>query len=59
MKIKIAQLYEADIESLRSNMTNRFSAHSRERDNLLDLVRETQSKLSKAVQDKIDLRKEY
>ena len=59
MKIKVAQLYEADIDALRNTMNNRFAAHSRERDNLLDLLRETQASLTKNVQERLNLRKEY
>jgi hypothetical protein len=29
MKIKISQLYEADLEVLRSHMRNSFAAHNR------------------------------
>ena len=34
MKIKVSELYEADLDALRTNMQNRFAAHTRERDNL-------------------------
>ena len=34
MKIKISELYEADLDALRNNMQNRLGAHQRERDNL-------------------------
>ena len=34
MKIKISQLYEADLESLRSLLRNEMANHNREVDNL-------------------------
>ena len=59
MKIKISQLYEADIDALRNNMQNRLGAHNRERDNLRELLKETRLSLAKEVQDRLDLRKDY
>lgn len=57
MKIKVSELYEADLDALRTNMQNRFAAHTRERDNLQELLDETRERLAKEVQDKLDLRK--
>lgn len=59
MKIKISQLYEADLESLRSKIRNLLSAHNRETDNLRGMLDDLRRKLSDAVQDKIDLRTDY
>jgi len=40
MKIKISQLYEADIEALRSKLQNTNATHNRETDNLRMLLRD-------------------
>ena len=34
MKIKVSQLYEADLEALRSHLRNTIAAHNRETENL-------------------------
>lgn len=59
MKIKISQLYEADLESLRSHMRNSFAAHNRETEGLRSMLDDLREQLAKAVQDKIDLRTDY
>lgn len=59
MKIKISQLYEADLAALRSHMDNSFAAHNRETDNLRAMCNDLRDKLARAVQDKIDLRVDY
>ncbi len=46
MKIKVSQLYEADIESLRSKMADSFAAHNRENENLRALIRSLREKLA-------------
>ena len=40
MKIKISQLYEADIESLRTKLQNTLAANTREADNLRAILRD-------------------
>ena len=59
MKIKISQLYEADLESLRSKLRNFLAAHNRETENLRNMLDELRNKLADAVQQKIDLRTDY
>lgn len=59
MKIKISQLYEADLAALRSHMDNSFAAHNRETDNLRAMCNDLRDKLARAVQEKIDLRVDY
>ena len=59
MKIKISQLYEADLESLRSHLRNNISTHNREVENLRGMLDEVRGKLAEAVQEKIDLRVDY
>lgn len=59
MKIKVSQLYEADLEALRSHMRNSFAAHNRETEGLRAMLDDLRDQLAKAVQDKIDLRVDY
>ena len=59
MKIKISQLYEADLESLRSLLRNHLSTHNREVENLRAMLDEVRAKLADSVQEKIDLRIDY
>ncbi len=59
MKIKISQLYEADLEALRSHMRNSFAAHNRETEGLRAMLDDLREQLARAVQDKIDLRIDY
>jgi len=59
MKIKISQLYEADIEALRSMLQNNMSAHNRETENLRMLLRDVREELAGEVHAKLELRKEY
>ena len=59
MKIKISQLYEADLESLRSLLRNEMANHNREVENLRKMEDDLRRKLAEAVQDKIDLRVDY
>ena len=59
MKIKVSQLYEADLEALRSHLRNTISSHNREVENLRSMLDELRRKLAEAVQDKIDLRVDY
>lgn len=59
MKIKVSQLYEADLESLKSKMRNSLATHNRQTDNLRDLLKDTRQNLAKEAQDKLDLRKDY
>ena len=59
MKIKISQLYEADLESLRSLLRNEMANHNREVDNLRKMEDDLRRRLAEAVQDKIDLRTDY
>lgn len=53
MKIKISQLYEADIEALRSQLQNTLSAHNRETDNLRMLLREVREELANEIHAKL------
>jgi hypothetical protein len=46
MKIKVSQLYEADIDALRNNMQNREAAHQRERDTIRELFQNTRDLLA-------------
>lgn len=59
MKIKISQLYEADLESLRSHMRNSFATHNRETEGLRNMLDDLREELAKTVQQKIDLRIDY
>ena len=59
MKIKVSQLYEADLESLRAHLRNSVSTHNREVENLRTMLDEVRHKLAEAVQEKIDLRVDY
>ena len=59
MKIKISQLYEADLEALRSHMRNSFAAHNRETEALRSMLDDLREQLAKVVQEKIDLRVDY
>ena len=59
MKIKISQLYEADIEALRSQLQNTMATHNRETDNLRMLLRDVKEELANEVHAKLELRKEY
>ena len=59
MKIKISQLYEADIEALRSQLQNTMATHNRETDNLRILLRDVKEELANEVHAKLELRKEY
>lgn len=59
MKIKISQLYEADLEALRSHMRNSFAAHNRETESLRSMLDDLRDQLAKEVQDKLDLRIDY
>lgn len=59
MKIKVSQLYEADLESLRNLLRNHLSNHNREVENLRAMLDEVRFKLADAVQEKIDLRVDY
>lgn len=59
MKIKISQLYEADIEALRSKLENTNATHDRETDNLRMLLRDVREELAREVHLKLELRKEY
>ena len=59
MKIKISQLYQADIESLRSKLQNTLVANTREADNLRTLLRDVKEELANEVHTKLELRKEY
>lgn len=47
MKIKISQLYEADIEALRSKLQNTMATHNRETDNLRMLLRDVREELAR------------
>ena len=59
MKIKITQLYEADLESLRSLLRNEMANHNRETNNMREMENNLRNRLAEAVQDKIDLRIDY
>ena len=59
MKIKVAELYEADLDALRNNMQNRLGAHERERDSLTEQVQELRVNLAREIQDRLDLRTDY
>jgi uncharacterized protein HemX len=59
MKIKISQLYETDLEALRSHMRNSFAAHNRETEALRSMLDDLREQLAKVVQEKIDLRVDY
>lgn len=47
MKIKISQLYEADLESLRSHMKNSFASHNRETEELRRMLDNLRDQLDK------------
>ena len=59
MKIKISQLYESDIEALRSKLQNTLAANTREAENLRALLRDVREELAREVHTKLELRKEY
>lgn len=46
MKIKISQLYEADIEALRSKLREVMATHNREAENLRKLIRDLRDELA-------------
>jgi hypothetical protein len=58
-KIKISQLYEADLDSLRNKLQNSYANHTLEVDSLRSLLKETRERLAEDVQDRLDLRKDY
>ena len=58
-KIKISQLYEADLDTLRSKLQNTYSNHTLEVDALREHLKESREKLANEVQDRLELRKEY
>lgn len=58
-KIKISQLYEADLESLRSKLQNSYANHTLEVENLRDLLKETRENLAHEIQERLDLRRDY
>jgi hypothetical protein len=47
MKIKISKLYEADLEALKSHMSNSFSAHNRETEELRGMLDDLRAELEK------------
>ncbi len=53
MKIKISQLYEADIEALRSKLQNTMATHNRETDNLRMCLRSVREELANEVHEKL------
>ena len=59
MKIKVSQLYEADVESLKSLLRNEMANHNRQVENLKEMEDNLRTKLANAVQEKIDLRTDY
>jgi hypothetical protein len=59
MKIKVSQLYEADLESLRAHMRNSFAAHNRETEGLRTMLDDLREQLAKEVDEKINLRIDY
>ena len=59
MKIKVANLYEADLDSLRSKLQNSYANHATETEGLRKLLKETRERLANEVQDRLDQRKEY
>ena len=59
MKIKVSQLYEADIESLKSLFRNEMANHNRQVENLKGMEDNLRNRLADAVQEKIDLRTDY
>lgn len=58
-KIKISQLYEADLDSLRDKMKHSYANHTLEVDSLRSLLKDTREKLAGEVQERLELRKEY
>jgi hypothetical protein len=50
MKIKIGNLYEADLESLRNHMDNSFASHNRETEELRRMLDELREQLAKEIQ---------
>jgi DNA repair exonuclease SbcCD ATPase subunit len=58
-KIKIGELYEADIESLKSQLENSYANHAREVEELNQLLKNTREKLAREVQDRLDQRRDY
>jgi uncharacterized protein (DUF342 family) len=59
MKIKVSKLYEADLDALRSHMSNSFAAHNRETEELRRMLDDLRELLAKEIQEKIDLRIDY
>ena len=59
MKIKVSQLYEADVESLKSLLRNEMANHNRQVENLKEMEDNLRTKLANTVQEKIDLRTDY
>lgn len=59
MKIKVSQLYEADLEALRSHMRNSLAAHNRETEGLRGMLDDLRDQFAKVVDDKIRLRADY
>lgn len=47
MKIKVSQLYEADLAALRSLMENSFAAHNRETEGLRSMLDDLRDQLAK------------
>lgn len=58
-KIKISQLYEADLEALRNKLQLTYANHTHEVDALRALLKETRERLANEVQERLELRKEY
>lgn len=58
-KIKISQLYEADLESLKNQMQNTYANHSLEVEHLRNQLQDTREQLAREVQDRLDQRKDY
>lgn len=58
-KIKVGELYEADINSLRSQLETSYANHSNEIDQLRNQLRDTREKLAREVQDRLDQRRDY
>ena len=46
LKIKVSQLYEADIQALRSKLENTMATYNRETDNLRMLLRDVREELA-------------
>ena len=58
-KIKISRLYEADLESLRSQLKNSYANHALEIENLRNQLANTRERLADEVQDRFDQRRDY